>query len=156
MHSDFPSIAALLSHVLKSFAQHAPKDTQLVVKHHPMDRGFINYQGVFELFFKRYPDLKGRVHYIYDVPLPVLLRRATGVVTLNSTSGISALIHHLPVKVLGRASYDIPGVTDQQSLESFWRNPCAPNHEAFKAYRLFHLNVTQINGSFYSEVKLPE
>lgn len=155
VHSDFPSIAALLSHVLKSFAQHAPKDTQLVVKHHPMDRGFINYQGVFELFFKRYPDLKGRVHYIYDVPLPVLLRRATGVVTLNSTSGLSALIHHLPVKVLGRASYDIPGVTDQQPLESFWRNPCAPNHESFEAYRLFHLNVTQINGSFYSEVKLP-
>lgn len=156
VHSDFPSIAALLSHVLKSFAMHAPEGTQLIVKHHPMDRGFVNYQRIFDRFFIRYPHLKGRVHYIYDVPLPVLLRNATGVVTLNSTSGISALIHHLPVKVLGRASYDIPGVTDQQPLEGFWRNPCEPDSEAFEAYRLFHLNVTQINGSFYSEVKLLE
>lgn len=156
VHSDFPSIAAVLSHVLRSFALHAPKESQLVVKHHPMDRGFVNYQRIFDRFFKRYPDLKGRVHYIYDVPLPVLLRSAAGVVTLNSTSGISALIHRLPVKVLGRASYDIPGVTDQQPLDDFWHHPCEPDHKAFDAYRTFHLNVTQINGSFYSHVRLPE
>lgn len=53
------------------------------------------------------------------MPLPALLRYGKGMVTLNSTSGLSALIHHMPVKVLGRVHYDIPGMTFQGSLADF-------------------------------------
>ena len=76
-------------------------------------------------------------------------------VTINSTSGLSGLIHNMPVKVLGRAYYDIPGMTDQNTLAEFWNHPTPPDKELFHAYRMYHLNVTQINGNFYSQVFSP-
>ncbi|WP_107688938.1 capsule biosynthesis protein [Neisseria wadsworthii] len=156
VHSDFASVREFLLYVLESFAVHAPLDTVLIVKHHPMDRGFIDYQKDIDVFLDKYPQLRLRIHYVHDVPLPVFLRYGAGMVTLNSTSGLSALIHNMPVKVIGRAHYDIPGLTSQQSLSEFWQNPDKPDADLFHVYRMYHLNVTQINGSFYSRVNLPE
>lgn len=151
-HTDYKSVETFLRSVLFSFCLNAPSHFNLVVKHHPMDRGFIDYQAVIDEFIEKYPQLKGRIFYVYDVPLPVFLRKGTGMVTLNSTSGLSALLHGMPVKTLGRANYDFAGLTHQGSLEEFWLAPQAPNEEIFTAYRAFHLKKTQINGSFYSKV----
>ncbi|UOO81747.1 capsule biosynthesis protein [Uruburuella testudinis] len=156
MHSDFSSVRNFLLHVLTSFAAHAPADVNLIVKHHPMDRGFIDYQKDIRHFIKKHPKLKGRIFYVHDVPLPVFLRHGIGMVTLNSTSGLSALIHNMPVKVIGRAHYDIPGITFQDKLADFWVRPTPPDRDLFHAYRMYHINVTQINGSFYSRVNFPD
>ena len=155
VHSDFSSVRNFMLHVLTSFATHAPADVNLIVKHHPMDRGFIDYQKDIHHFVKKHPQLKGRVFYVHDVPLPVFLRHGIGMVTLNSTSGLSALIHNMPVKVIGRAHYDIPGITYQGKLAVFWRQPTPPDAALFHAYRMYHINVTQIHGSFYSRVNFP-
>ncbi|QEY25641.1 capsule biosynthesis protein [Neisseria zalophi] len=156
VHSDFSSVRSFLLHVLTSFATHAPEDTNLIVKHHPMDRGFTNYRKDIQQLIKKHPELKKRIFYVHDTSLPTLLRHGIGMVTLNSTSGLSALIHNMPVKVLGRCSYDIAGITYQNSLAQFWKQPTPPNPELFHAYRMYHLNVTQIHGNFYSKVSLPE
>ncbi|KGQ27202.1 capsule biosynthesis protein [Gallibacterium anatis] len=156
VHCDFDSVEQFLIYVLDSFVQNAPSHLTLIVKHHPMDRGFISYQSVIDRYLKRYPQLKNRLFYIHDVPMPILLRYGKGMVTLNSTSGLSALIHNMPVITLGSANYDIPGITHQGSLEEFWNNPQQPNQLAFHAYHLYHLNKTQINGSFYNKVILPK
>ncbi len=156
VHSDFNSVRDFLLHVLHSFAASAPEDLNLIVKHHPMDRGFIDYQKDIDRFVHLHPELKKRIFYIHDVPLPALLRHGKGMVTLNSTSGLSALIHHMPVKLLGRAHYDIPGLTFQGSLAEFWQQPQKPDETLFHAYRMYHINNTQINGSFYSKVLFPE
>ncbi|MDO1509869.1 MULTISPECIES: capsule biosynthesis protein [unclassified Neisseria] len=155
VHSDFSSVRSFLLHILTSFATHAPDDVNLIVKHHPMDRGFIDYRKDINHFIKQHPKLKGRVFYVHDAPLPVLLRHGAGMVTLNSTCGLSALIHNMPVKVIGRASYDIAGITFQDSLAEFWNRPTPPDSKLFHAFRMYHINVTQINGSFYSKVNLP-
>ena len=155
IHCDFSSVRSFLLHVLASFAAHAPADTNLIIKHHPMDRGFIDYSRDIKRFIKKHPKLKGRITYVHDVPLPVFLRHGLGMVTINSTSGLSGLIHNMPVKVLGRAYYDIPGITDQNTLAEFWNHPTPPDKELFHAYRMYHLNVTQINGNFYSQVFFP-
>ncbi len=154
-HTDFESVEAFLRTVLDSFANQAPNDLTLIVKHHPMDRGFIDYGDVIDEFEKQYPSLKGRLFYIQDVPLPVFLRHGAGMVTLNSTSGLSALLHNMPVKTLGRANYDFEGLTDQQPLETFWANPQKADEQLFTAYRRYHLHKTHINGSFYNQVILP-
>ena len=156
VHSDFNSVRDFLLHVLYSFAASAPEHLNLIVKHHPMDRGFIDYQKDIDHFIHFHPEFKKRIFYIHDVPLPALLRYGKGMVTLNSTSGLSALIHHMPVKVLGRVHYDIPGMTFQGSLADFWHNPSPPDAELFHAYRMYHINNTQINGSFYSRVNFPK
>ncbi|WP_150538191.1 capsule biosynthesis protein [Actinobacillus vicugnae] len=154
VHSDYASVEAMLREVLHSFATKAPKNLRLIVKHHPMDRGFIDYGKVIDEYIAQYPDLKARIYYIHDVPMPVFLRHGKGMVTLNSTSGISALLHNMPVKTLGRANYDFAGLTYQGSLDAFWENPTKPDEHLFNAYRKFHLHKTHINGSFYNKVIL--
>ncbi|WP_018651508.1 capsule biosynthesis protein [Actinobacillus capsulatus] len=154
IHSDYSNIEAFLREVLLSFATKAPRYLRLIVKHHPMDRGFIDYGKVIDEYMEQYPNLKKRIYYIHDVPMPVFLRHGKGMVTLNSTSGISALLHNMPVKTLGRANYDFAGLTYQGSLDDFWTNPEKPDEGLFNAYRKFHLHKTHINGSFYNKVIL--
>lgn len=154
IHSNQKSVELFLREVLESFVQNAPRHLNLIIKHHPMDRGFIDYRLVINEYIAKYPDLKNRIYYIHDVPLPVFLRYGKGMVTLNSTSGLSGLLHNMPVKTLGIANYDFNGLTDQQSLDSFWSNPKPPNKEVFKGYRKYHLYKTHINGSFYNRVIL--
>lgn len=156
IHCDFDSVEQFLIYVLDSFVKDAPSHLTLIVKHHPMDRGFISYQPIIDRYLQRYPQLHNRLFYILDVPMPVLLRYGKGMVTLNSTSGLSALIHNMPVITLGRANYNIPGITHQGTLAEFWHNPQQPDQKAFHAYHLYHLNKTQINGSFYNKVILPQ
>lgn len=155
VHSDYASMRNGLLDVLGSFAVHAPKDTKLIVKHHPLDRGFTNYRKTIERFIETHPDVAGRIFYVHDIPLPVFLRTSIGMVTVNSTSGLSALLHHLPTKVLGRANYDIIELASRKSLAQFWKEPRKPNEQLFHAYRMYHINYTQIHGNFYTQVNLP-
>ncbi|OOF70445.1 capsule biosynthesis protein [Rodentibacter caecimuris] len=155
VHADYSSVKDFLCDVLESFAHYSPLDTNLIVKHHPMDRGFIDYSDVIEAFCEKYPHMLNRIFYVHDVPMPVFLRYGKGMVTLNSTSGISALLHNMPVKTLGRANYDFVGLTHQGTLNEFWMKPEPPNPKLFAVYRQYHLNKTQINGSFYNKVLLP-
>lgn len=154
VHSKQKSVELFLREVLGSFAKYAPPHLNLIIKHHPMDRGFIDYKIVIYEYIEKYPQLNNRIFYIHDVPLPVFLRHGKGMVTLNSTSGISGLLHNMPVKTLGRANYDFEGLTDQQPLNSFWCNPQPPNKNVFKGYRQYHLHKTHINGNFYNKVIL--
>ncbi|XDZ51458.1 capsule biosynthesis protein [Neisseriaceae bacterium CLB008] len=154
IHCDYRSVASFLRSVLLSFSRHAPAGAKLVIKHHPMDRGSVSYRRLINKFIQHY-HLHDRVFYVFDVPLPVLMRKGAGMVLLNSTSGLSAMIHHMPVKVLGHAHYDIAGLTDQQPLADFWRDPQRPNSTLFNAYRLYQLHQTQINGNFYGKVVWP-
>ncbi|AWX15664.1 capsule biosynthesis protein [Mergibacter septicus] len=155
IHSDFDSVADFLIYVLESFAKNAPKNLTLIVKHHPMDIGFTDYNNIIEKYKILYPHLKHKLYYIYDVPLPILLRKGKGMITLNSTCGISALIHNMPVITLGRANYDFEGLTHQGTLKNFWHKPTKPNKQVFRGFQNYHLNKTQINGSFYNKVILP-
>lgn len=154
IHCNFDDVSDFLKTVLISFAQNAPSDCNLVIKHHPMDRGFRDYQWIIDEMLQQYPNLKQRIFYVHDTPMPTLLRNGIGMVTINSTSGISALLHAMPTITLGRANYNMPQLTHQGSLDEFWLNPQAPDMQVFQAFRLFHLNKTQINGNFYHRVNL--
>ncbi|HBD34416.1 MAG TPA: capsule biosynthesis protein, partial [Cupriavidus sp.] len=49
-----------------------------------------------------------------------LLRRSSGVVTVNSTMGVQALHHGVPVMTLGRSFYGHTRMTWQGTLDEFW------------------------------------
>ncbi|HQV12098.1 MAG TPA: hypothetical protein PKW52_12195 [Nitrospira sp.] len=148
-HSDFRSVRAFIAQVLNSFACSAPEDCYLVFKHHPMDRGHRNY-GRQIMDQAEEAGLGDRVLYIHDQHLPTLLKAARGVVVINSTVGLSALLHGAPVKVLGRCIYDLNGLTHQGRLDSFWREPKSASPDVFSRYRDYLIHLTQVNGSFYS------
>jgi len=116
VHSDFNSIEHFIGEVLSSFREHAAPNKAIVFKHHPLDRGYTDYTSLFANLVAEL-GLQGRVYYVHDVDLPTLLRHAQGTVLINSTVGMSSLFHGTPVKTLGDAIYDIPGLTEQ-SLSS--------------------------------------
>ncbi|WAJ70554.1 hypothetical protein [Catenovulum adriaticum] len=55
---------------------------------------------------------------------------------------------------MGRANYDIPGLTSIQPLELFWQKPCVVDSEFFEVYKEALKAHTQINGSFYRNIDL--
>jgi capsular polysaccharide export protein len=73
------------------------------------------------------------------------------VVVVNSTTGLSALHHNRPLKALGRALFDLPGLTFQGSLDRFWKEKPRPDQDLFRAFRGVVLRRAQINGSFFTE-----
>ena len=150
-HSDYPSMEAMIEEVVATFAAAAPADAALVVKHHPHDVPFRDYRRLLRALATRH-GLGGRVVYIHDTHLPTLLKHARGVVTMNSTVGPSALFHRTPVKVLGRAIYDLPGMTFQGSLAEFFAAPGTVDGALFDAFCAWLRAANQVNGSFYRRV----
>lgn len=148
-HSPYKKIEDFIEEVMVSFSN-SGSNARLVFKHHPMDRGHTNYKKIIA---KKAAELNltCRIEYIHDQHLPTLLKACKGVVTINSTTALQAFYHRAPVKVLGDAFFDMPGLTCVKPLNEFWLDPGVSNEtftDQFKAYLLDH---GQINGSFYTE-----
>lgn len=151
-HSTYDKIEDFIFDVLESFSKEEVS-SRLILKHHPMDRGHVNY---LDLIAKKTLELKlaDRVDYIHDQHLPTLLKHCKGVVTINSTTALQAFYHRAPVKVMGDAFFNMEGLTHQDNLSSFWHEPIKPDaifSDQFKAYLLDH---GQINGSFYCQYSM--
>lgn len=97
VHYSFHQVEDFIRHVVPSFVRHVAADTVLVIKRHPMERGYRNYGDLIKRPQIQF-SLGQRLHYIHDLHLPSLLRHARGVVIVNSTVGLSALFHETPVK----------------------------------------------------------
>lgn len=152
-HSHYASVKDFISSIILSFSGHAPKDTLLIIKHHPLDRGYHDYTKHIKKI-ARLNGVENRVRYIHDQHLPTLFNHVRGVITVNSTVGLSAIHHNVPVKVCGKALYDLSGLTFQGSLEQFWQQ--APLHAIDRSLYFKYLNYlidyTQLNGSFYKRI----
>ena len=152
-HSPYDSVEEFISETIISFATHAPKDKVLVLKHHPMDRGYTHY-GQHIADMAHVHGISERVIYCHDLHLPSIYNHCLGVVTVNSTVGPSALLHHIPVKTMGKAMYDLPGLTAQMSLDKFWRKRPSPQRKLFRQLQTLLFDETQINGSFFCEFEI--
>ncbi len=148
-HSPFSSQKEALEDILISFAQCAPSAAKLVIKVHPLDNSLIPWRRMID----RKAAMLGiseRVAYIDGGNLDALMERSAGMVTVNSTAGLHALRQGKPVKVLGRAIFDIVGLTDQQPLDAFWAAPQPPDPALSAAmFRLLAASI-QVRGNFYS------
>jgi capsular polysaccharide export protein len=150
-HSRFDGVEQFITLVIESFAAHAPPGDYLVFKHHPLDRGYRNYSSLIRQASKACGMLS-RVLYVHDLPLPALFKYARGTVVINSTAALSSIHHGIPVKALGKATYDLPGLTDQASLAHFWTHPAVPDRKFYHRFRAYLIANTQINGNFYKRL----
>lgn len=148
-HSPFGSMLEAMIATMRSFAAHAPANTRLAVKIHPLDPGLVPYERVMNEQAALL-GISDRVFYLESGNLPALLSATQGVVTVNSTVGASALIHGKATKVLGKAVYDLQGLTFQGEIDSFWATPPKPSGRLMKEFRSVVIAHTQINGGFYS------
>jgi len=151
-HSPYKDVRDYINEVMYSFANNAPAEEFLVFKHHPMDRGHRLYSPLIHQLGIKY-DIAHRVIYVHDLPMPELLTHAKAVITINSTAGISALIHNKPLKVMGNALYDIKGITYQGTLDQFWCSEFKPDKKLFDKFWMYLLSNTQINAVYYGEMK---
>ena len=150
-HSNYPSIEHFIEEVITSFSKHieeSQRNDVLIIKHHPMDRGHVNY-GIFIEKLSSILAIKKHVVYIHDIHLPALLTKLSGCITVNSTLGLQAIFHGVPTINLGRSIYNKPGLTYQGDLDSFWSDQGLMNQAAVQAFRNYLICHTQVNGSLY-------
>lgn len=153
VHSPFRATHLAIDYVLQSFARRAPPASRLVVKLHPMDSGLVDWGGMV-----RHAAVEERVAERVTVldggELTNVLARSRAVITVNSTVGAAALARGLPVIALGKAVYDMPGLTFQGELDDFWSGAGAPDPELFDAFRRVLAARCMIPGSFFNEAGL--
>lgn len=148
-HSPFANVRDFMAATIRSFARHAPPDTHLVFKGHPLDNGQTPHaRDLAQLAAAA--GVAGRVTFLDGGNLIDLIAASRGVITINSTAGISALHRQTPLVVLGRAIYDMPGLTHQSGLDRFWTAPERPRQDLYLAWRKVVAARSQINGGFYS------
>lgn len=148
-HSPFENMHQVIDRVMRSFASFAPADAVLVIKNHPLDMGIVDHEKQALLLAQQY-GLTDRCLFLQTGSMPTLLGQATGVVTVNSTVGASALFHAVPTCVLGEAIYDVSGLSFAGDLDDFWRNVERPDMTLFHHFRNVVIHATQINGGFYT------
>ena len=133
-HSPFSSMRQAADYVLGSFAAHAPADSKLLIKAHPLDSKLAGWGGYVRARARRL-GLQDRLVHINGGDLQTLAENSLGVVVVNSTSATFALDRGVPVMALGRAVYAMPGITHQGLLDDFWTAPQAPDPAVYDAFR---------------------
>jgi capsular polysaccharide export protein len=149
-HSLFSDMQSAVAYTLESFASNAPADTHLLVKSHPLDSSFFNWPRFLRRVARRL-ELEGRVHLIDGGDLESLTARSRGLVCVNSTSATLALAQGVPVCTIGEANYDIPGLTHQRHLDTFWRKPTPPEPGVYEAFRRVLVDRCLVRGGVASE-----
>ncbi|MGI9218488.1 MAG: capsule biosynthesis protein [Hydrogenophaga sp.] len=156
VHSDYSSVQAFIEEVMTSFALHAPQDTALVIKHHPMDRGYTDYSRLIRDLARRLR-ITNRCYYVHDQHMPTLLRHARGVVVINSTTALQSLQYGVATKVMGRALFDLQGLCHKGTLDQFWNETerSRPQRRLLNQFVRHLVMHAQINGNFYRAPQLP-
>jgi capsular polysaccharide export protein len=75
---------------------------------------------------------------------------ARSAVTVSSTAAQQALWRGIPVKCLGRAVYAKPELVSGQPLAEFFAAPDRPDPAAYRDFRRFLAETSQVSGGFYS------
>jgi capsular polysaccharide export protein len=148
-HSSFETQTEFMELVIRGFAEGAPSHHHLVFKAHPLEDGRIAQRREVARLARHY-GVAGRVHYVRGGKLAGLLNHARSAVTVNSTAAQQALWRGLPVKVFGRAVYAKPEFVSTQALPEFFSHPHRPDARAYRDYRRYLHETSQIIGGFYS------
>lgn len=149
MHSPFDTMSDFLELVIDGFARGAPQHHHLVVKAHPLEDGRVPLRGEIRRL-ARLHNVAARVHYVRGGKLAQLLNDARSAVTVNSTAGQQVLWRGIPLRVFGRAVYNQPEFVSEQPLPEFFAGATRPDNRAYKDYRRYLLETSQVPGGFYS------
>ena len=148
-HSPFSTMTEFLALVMDGFAKGAPQHHHLVFKAHPLEDGRVPLARDIRRL-ARLHGLTGRVHFLRGGKLAGLLNEARSAVTVNSTAGQQALWRGLPLRSFGAAVYAKPEFVSSQPLDEFFAAPQRPDTRAYRDYRHFLLETSQVTGGFYS------
>ncbi|WP_323007965.1 capsular biosynthesis protein [Pseudorhodobacter sp.] len=149
MHSPFSTMTEFLDLVMEGFAKGAAPHHHLVFKAHPLEDGRVPVAKELKRLASLH-GVTGRVHFVRGGKLAALLNHARSAVTVNSTAAQQVLWRGLPLKVFGAAVYAKPEFVSSQPLNVFFSHPTRPDSRAYRDYRHYLLETSQVPGGFYS------
>lgn len=149
MHSRFSSMTEFLQVVIEGFAKGAAPHHHLVFKAHPLEDGRAPIAKELARLSRDF-GLTGRVHFVRGGKLAQLLNHARSAVTVNSTAAQQVLWRGMPLKTFGAAVYAKPEFVSDQGLAEFFSQPKRPDARAYRDYRHYLLETSQVTGGFYS------
>ena len=120
-----------------------------MVKAHPLETGRVPLKREVKRL-ARALGIADRVHYLHGGKLARLLDDSRSAVTINSTAGQQVLWRGIPLKAFGRAVYSKPEFVSNQPLQEFFAGATRPDARAYKDYRRYLLETSQVPGGFYS------
>jgi capsular polysaccharide export protein len=148
-HSPFSSMTEFLALVMEGFATGAPQHHHLVFKAHPLEDGRVPLLPEIRRLAAEH-GLTDRVHFVRGGKLAQLLNHARTAVTVNSTAGQQALWRGVPLRNFGVAVFAKPEFVSSQPLDRFFAAPQRPDTRAYRDYRHYLLETSQVVGGFYS------
>lgn len=148
-NAPFPGQREMITEVLSSFRAHAPGAARIVFKTHPLDNGLERWPREVMRIAAAH-GVEARTDVIEGGSLDNLLALSRGVVATNSTVGLHAIRAGRPVVTLGRAIYDMKGLTHQGPLARFWTAPEGPDPAFADAFMRALAGTIQVRGSFYA------
>lgn len=149
MHSSFSTVSEFLEVVIDGFARGAPRHHHLVFKAHPLENGRVPLHREIRRL-ARAAGVQDRVHLVHGGKLAQLLRDCRSAVTVNSTAGQQVLWRGIPLKVFGRAVYSKPEFVSESPIAEFFGGATRPDTRAYREYRRYLLETSQLAGGFYS------
>ncbi|MIL09422.1 hypothetical protein BZU93_26560 [Salmonella enterica subsp. enterica] len=137
---------------IESFARNAPADHRLVFKIHPLERGHSNAHAMVAEIAGQF-GVAGRVDVIDTGSMGLLARHSAGMITINSTSGLSAIYHGVPLGVLGKAIYgnrQLCSLLDSTNdIDRFWCNGKVAKQRIRHGYLHYVARNCLLPGDFY-------
>lgn len=152
-YSPFTDMDTPLGLVMASFAQHAPEGAELLIKLHPLDPCLKPWPARISAMARRF-GIAERVHIAPRGTLPEMLAAARGFLTVNSTAATGAMLQGKPVKLMGQAVYDVPGLSFQGSLDDFWSGGRAPDADLLRAFCALLCGAHMVRGTFHDDAGL--
>lgn len=146
-HSPYADAREAVREVVASYAR-SGAERKLVVVIHPLDNGLVRWRSLVMGHAQRLGVAARVVVLDGGTPLP-LMSNAAGIVTVNSTVGITALRLGVPLKVMGNAVFDMPGLTVQQPLDAFWHAPEPPDRKLVEDFLRVLTGTIQVRGGYY-------
>jgi capsular polysaccharide export protein len=148
-HSPFSTMTEFLALVVEGFAKGAAQHHHLVFKAHPLEDGRVAVKTAIRQLAAAH-GVSNRVHFVRGGKLAQLLNHARTAITVNSTAAQQALWRGLPLKIFGAAVYGKPEFVSNQPLTEFFAHPSRPDTRAYRDYRHYLLETSQVPGGFYS------
>lgn len=148
-HSPFTKMTEFLRLVMEGFAKGASPHHHLVFKAHPLEDGRAPLKAEITRLASIF-GLQDRVHFVRGGKLAQLLNHARSAVTVNSTAAQQVLWRGMPLKAFGAAVYSKPEFVSTQPLAEFFAHPIRPDSRAYRDYRHYLLETSQVAGGFYS------
>ncbi|MBO9479414.1 capsular biosynthesis protein [Shimia sp. R11_0] len=143
----------LVERSIGSFARHAPATAQLVFKIHPMARGHSNDQELINKTARKH-GIQDRVKVVHEGSIAELMGHTSGMLTINSTSGLSALHHGVPVLVFGQSIFThsqlVSLYQSNEDIDRFWTAGFTAPAEVRQAFLHKIEENSLVPGDFYA------